>query len=76
MRLRDLVHDDELLGRTQVERAGDRVLRPFQLFARRQASGGLLLVCAVLALAWANSPWAAAYEQILHVPFGTGSTTD
>jgi len=24
----------------------------------------------VLALAWANSPWAAAYEQILHVPFG------
>jgi len=71
MSLRELVRDDELLGRTQVERVGARVLRPFQLFARRQASGGLLLlVCAVLALAWANSPWAAAYEQILHVPFG------
>jgi len=71
MRLRDLVRDDELLDRTQVERVGDRVLRPFHLFARRQASGGLLLLaCAVLALAWANSPWAVAYERILHVPFG------
>ena len=66
-----LAHDDELLERTRAERAGDRVLRPFQLFARRQASGGLvLLVCAILALAWANSPWAQAYERMLGVSLG------
>jgi NhaA family Na+:H+ antiporter len=64
-----LVRDEELLERTAAERAGDLVVRPFQLFAQRQASGGLVLLgCAILALAWANSPWAAAYEQLLHVP--------
>jgi NhaA family Na+:H+ antiporter len=71
MRLRALVRDDELLGRTHTERVGDRVLLPFQFFARRQAAGGLLLlVCAVLALGWANSPWADVYERLLHVPLG------
>ncbi|WP_218190343.1 Na+/H+ antiporter NhaA [Pseudomonas sp. CC6-YY-74] len=65
----DLARDEELLERTTAERAGDRVVRPFQLFAQRQASGGLVLLgCAILALAWANSPWAWAYEQMLHVP--------
>ncbi|MGK2941041.1 MAG: Na+/H+ antiporter NhaA [Immundisolibacter sp.] len=65
-----LARDDELLGQSDAERAGDRVVRPFQLFARRQASGGLVLLgCAILALAWANSPWAAAYWQMLGVPF-------
>jgi NhaA family Na+:H+ antiporter len=71
MRLRKLVREDELLARTQAERAGDRVLCPFQQFARRQASGGLLLLLfAVCALVWANSPWATAYGQMLHEPFG------
>ncbi len=66
-----LAHEEELLGRTKAERAGDRVLRPFQLFARQQASGGLVLLgCAILALAWANSPWAWAYEQMLGIPLG------
>lgn len=67
----DLVRDYEMLARTKAERAGDRVLRPFQLFARRQASGGVVLLgCAILALAWANSPWADAYGQMLGVPLG------
>jgi len=71
MTFRKLVRDDELLVRTQAERAGDLALRPFQQFARRQASGGLLLLaCAVVALAWANSPWEIAYGQMLHAPFG------
>lgn len=66
-----LARDEELLDRTTAERAGDRVLRPFQLFAQRQASGGLVLLgCAILALAWANSPWAWAYRQMLGVPLG------
>ena len=63
--------DRELLSRKNAERAGDCVLRPFQLFARRQASGGLVLLgCTLLALAWANSPWALAYGQMLGVEFG------
>ena len=71
MNLSDLVHDDERLSRTKAERAGDLVVRPFQLFARRQASGGLVLLgCAVLALAWANSTWAGIYEQMLRIPLG------
>ncbi len=38
------------------------VVRPFQEFFRLEAAGGiLLLVCAVIALVWANSPWADAY---------------
>lgn len=38
------------------------MLRPFQQFARTGAfSGILLLFSAALAVAWANSPWHAAY---------------
>ncbi len=71
MKLRTLVRDDELLARTQSERVGERVLRPFQQFARWQASGAvLLLFCAVCALVWANSAWALAYQEMLHEPFG------
>lgn len=66
-----LAHDDELRRRTKAERAGDRVLRPFQHFARREASGALVLLgFAVLALVWANSPWAGAYVRMLGMPLG------
>lgn len=66
-----LARDEELLDRTTAERAGDRVVRPFQLFAQRQASGGLVLLgCAIVALSWANSPWAGTYGQMLDVPLG------
>ena len=42
-----------------------RVLRPFREFARVEASGGIvLLACTAVALAWANSPWAASYEAL------------
>jgi NhaA family Na+:H+ antiporter len=44
-----------------------RVLRPFREFARVEASGGIvLLACTALALAWANSPWAASYDALWH----------
>ena len=69
MRPTPLVHDHELLSPTDAERASARVLRPFHQFARWQASGALLLlICTVGALAWANSPLAVSYEQLLHVP--------
>jgi len=71
MKSRGLARNEEMVGRTKAERAGDCVVRPFRLFAQQQASGGLvLLVCAILALAWANSPWAWSDEQMLGVPLG------
>ncbi len=43
-----------------------RLIRPFQEFARVQASSGiLLLLCTVIALLWANSPWSASYTGLL-----------
>jgi NhaA family Na+:H+ antiporter len=43
----------------------ERALKPFAEFAHTASSGGIvLLVCTVLALAWANSPWAASYHHI------------
>jgi Na+:H+ antiporter, NhaA family len=43
----------------------DRILRPFQRFAEQETSSGLVLLgCAIIALAWANSPWGASYERL------------
>jgi NhaA family Na+:H+ antiporter len=43
----------------------DAILGPFVNFAKKQASGGIvLLLCTVLALLWANSPWADTYHAI------------
>lgn len=42
-----------------------RLVRPFQEFAARETSGGLLLLlCTVVALVWANSPWSASYDAV------------
>lgn len=42
----------------------ERVLAPFQQFARTQSASGLvLLACTALALGWANSPWSASYGR-------------
>ncbi len=41
------------------------MLGPFERFAARESSGGVaLLVCTVVALAWANSPWAESYVHL------------
>ncbi len=51
----------------------DRVLWPFREFARLQASGGILLfLCAVVALVWANSPWASSFEAFWQVKLTVG----
>ncbi|MBS1706207.1 MAG: Na+/H+ antiporter NhaA [Armatimonadetes bacterium] len=43
----------------------ERVLRPFQEFAEREASGGIvLLASAVLALVWANTSFAPSYFSL------------
>jgi NhaA family Na+:H+ antiporter len=43
----------------------DRLLAPFREFSRREASGGvLLMVAALVALVWANSPFADSYAGL------------
>ncbi len=45
--------------------------RPLERFLRIEAASGiLLLVAAAVALAWANSPWAASYSRLWHTPVG------
>lgn len=71
MKFDDLVRPEEVYARTPSERAGDLLARPFQLFVQRQVSGSiLLLLCVIVALVWANSPWELAYDGMLHEPFG------
>jgi len=43
----------------------------FQRFFHSEASGGvLLLLFAIVALAWANSPWADLYDRMRYLPIG------
>ncbi len=49
----------------------DRLLAPFRRFAALEAAGGLvLLACTAVALAWANSPWAASYHHLWETRVG------
>src|SRR4051812_8756022 len=50
-----------LPGQTPIE----RLVKPFQEFAKLEASGGILLIiCTLAALIWANSPWATSYFSL------------
>ena len=49
------------------------LIRPFQEFAARETSGGiLLLLCTVAALVWVNSAWAPSYEALWHTKLIVG----
>ena len=49
---------------------------PFERFAARETSGGLvLLLCAVAAVVWANSRWAGAYHHLWETEFVLGAGT-
>jgi NhaA family Na+:H+ antiporter len=51
----------------------ERIVRPFQDFAHKQSSGGILLIAATaVALAWANSPWAGSYTALWHTKLTVG----
>ncbi|MGQ0639801.1 MAG: Na+/H+ antiporter NhaA [Gemmatimonadaceae bacterium] len=53
-----------------------RHLRPFYQFAASGPIGSILLVlCTVIALIWANSPWAGAYFALWHTEIVIGTTT-
>ena len=51
--------------------AARRLLSPVERFLPIEAASGIvLLVAAVIALAWANSPWHGSYEALWHTPLG------
>ncbi|GMU40735.1 MAG: Na(+)/H(+) antiporter NhaA [Chloroflexota bacterium] len=44
----------------------DRFVRPIQSFINTETAGGVvLLVAALIALVWANSPWSHSYHEVL-----------
>lgn len=55
---------------TDVDRAPiERITAPLVAFARFPLGGAILLIAAtVVALVWANSPWAAAYHSLFETP--------
>jgi len=58
---------------TTMRPAAARLLRPFDsFFALESASGIMLLASALLALVWANSPWAASYFSLWETHFVVG----
>lgn len=60
--------------RTERNPAAALLLRPFEtFFALESASGLLLLFAALVALVWANSPWAASYDQLWHTAAFVGA---
>ena len=51
----------------------DRLLAPFREFSAREAAGGVLLMAAALiALVWANSPFADSYISLWQTPLTIG----
>ena len=65
---------DSLHGHSQTPIS--QLMRPVQRFMHEEASSGIVLfVAAVVALAWANSPWYHTYHDLLetHIIVGYGS---
>ncbi|MBI1728221.1 MAG: Na+/H+ antiporter NhaA, partial [Candidatus Rokubacteria bacterium] len=59
-------------------RLAGNIVRPIERFLSIQAASGIvLLVAAVAALVWANSPWGHLYERLWQAPvtIGVGSFT-
>jgi NhaA family Na+:H+ antiporter len=51
------------------------LLRPFQEFVQAKTSSGLfLLACTIIALLWANSPWAQSYHDLWEFRLVIGGT--
>ncbi len=48
-----------------------RLLRPVERFLATESASGIVLIgAALVAFAWANSPWAALYADLQHVHAG------
>src|SRR3712207_33665 len=47
------------------DRPVEKIVHPFQAFADKASSGGILLIAAtVVVLVWANSPWGETYSEL------------
>ena len=58
------------------ERSFERILTPLEAFIHRQTTSGvLLMICAVIALGIANSPWQEGYQHFLHKEISFGFST-
>ena len=45
------------------------VVQPLQRIMRHEAAGGIVMLAAALvAIAWANSPWSASYAEVWQTP--------
>jgi Na+:H+ antiporter, NhaA family len=54
-------------------RVAEKILAPLERFLHVEAASGIvLLVVALVALAWANSPWSSSYEGLWHTPVTVG----
>jgi Na+:H+ antiporter, NhaA family len=61
------------MGAAREQPPVERIVRPFQDFAQKQSSGGILLIAATfLALVWANSPWGESYMALWHTKLTIG----
>src|SRR3989337_283605 len=51
----------------------EKIVRPFQAFADRASSSGILLIAAaIVALVWANSPWGVSYTELWATKLSVG----
>ncbi len=51
----------------------EKMIRPFTKFAEVEAASGILLMfCTLVALVWANSPWAESYTSLWETKFTIG----
>lgn len=56
-----------------MRRMAQRVRAPVEAFLELEAAGGIvLLITAIAALAWANSPWHGSYESLWHTKLSIG----
>jgi NhaA family Na+:H+ antiporter len=64
-----MAHAASPFPRTPIE----RVLSPFTRFTQLESAGGIVLIaCTVLAVVWANSPWAHAYHHLWETKLSLG----
>src|ERR1700730_10322780 len=64
------------MARPKEGKIAARLLLPFQEFVNAERSSGiLLLLCTLVALVWANSPWSASYHHLWdeHLAIGLGA---
>jgi NhaA family Na+:H+ antiporter len=51
----------------------DTFLRPVNRFIKNESTGGIILfLCALIAIVWANSPWADTYHHLWEYEFNIG----